>query len=192
MAVPNTIFLFSKVKCKLFRFRRNIDTCLFRVIDILVIIMQIQTSRIERFEMQLSLDAQAIMDKVIPLAPAGYAIGLHIRFSTPTIMLQAYDPEWTQIYTANGYIMSDPTVHWGFTHQGTCRWSALGTPDPQDVLKKSAQYGLKYGFTAACELDGSRSIASFARTDREFTDDEIETINNLLVALHTETAKDLS
>ena len=141
--------------------------------------------------MQISTDAEKIVSKIAPLAPKGYAVGLHIRFSTPTFMLQAYDKKWTEMYTANDYIMSDPTVHWGFANVGACRWSNFSLPDPQDVLGKSAEHGLKYGITVACDIGDSRSIASFARGDREFTDDEIMQIEALVHELHRETAKAL-
>ncbi len=142
--------------------------------------------------MELSTKAKEIVSAIEPLAPKGYAIGLHVRFSTPSILLQTYDPEWTEIYTANGYIMSDPTVHWGFTNTGACRWSDIESPDPEDVMGKSAAFGLKYGITVACDVDGSKSISSFARDDREFSDEEIATIDSLMRELHMDTAKDLS
>lgn len=105
-------------------------------------------------------------------APAGFALAFHIRFTTPTFLFQTYADDWISYYSENGLVMSDPTVLWGFQNEGTCRWSDLEHLDPVGVLKKSREYGLNYGLTCAMEVNGSRSIGSFARSDREFSDAE--------------------
>lgn len=134
--------------------------------------------------MQSSPEIDALISKLDAMSPSGHAIGLHIRYTTPTILLQTYDPEWINVYTTAGYVMSDPTVHWGFSDTGSIRWSAIDIADPNDVMGKSAAYGMKYGISVACEFDGSRSISSFARADREYTDEEIAEIEKTLIKLH--------
>ena len=109
--------------------------------------------------------------------PTGFAIALHVKYSAPQYLFQAYDSEWIDIYTRHGLVLRDPTVRWGFANTGAIRWSKLvdpeGAPDGAEVLRLAAEHGLRYGFTLAVEEKGSRSIASFARPDREATDDEI-------------------
>jgi LuxR family transcriptional regulator len=121
------------------------------------------------------------------LAPAGYALGLHIRFASAQIMVNTYDPRWVEIYTNRGYMLCDPLVSWGFGTEGTVRWSALNHPDPHDVLGQAAAFGMKFGVAVSQGATSSRTIGGFGRGDREFTDDEIAQIAELVRVLHRET-----
>ncbi len=56
-------------------------------------------------------------------SPAGFAIALHIRFSSPTFLFQSYPAAWSEEYTNKGLLMQDPTVAWGLTQTGAVRWS---------------------------------------------------------------------
>lgn len=120
------------------------------------------------------------------LAPAGYALGLHIRFASAQIMVQTYDPRWIEIYTSRGYMLCDPLVSWGFGTEGSCRWSALNYPDPHQVMEQAKAFGLTYGVAVSVGHTSSRSIGGFARSDREFTDGEIAAITKLVETLHLE------
>jgi LuxR family transcriptional regulator len=128
------------------------------------------------------------------LAPQGYFIGLHIRFSSPLMTFQTYDQAWLDHYTENGYVLRDPMTAWGFSTTGWIRWSDASLPDPFGLFKEAAQYGLHYGVTISCGPIKSRTIASFARADREFTDDEIAEIEPIVHHLHdlTEPPDDLT
>ena len=119
-------------------------------------------------------------------APAGYALGLHVRFASAHIMVQTYDPAWIERYTANGHMLSDPVVLWGFANTGACRWSELGMADPNNIMSQAAEFGLHYGVAVATGPLNSRSIGGFARSDREFTDKEIEQIVATVEHLHVE------
>jgi LuxR family transcriptional regulator len=125
------------------------------------------------------------------IAPAGYVLGLHIRYNSATLMFRTYPDEWMNVYTQKGYMMTDPLVAWGVANQGTCRWSALGVPDPNDVLKQAREFDLNYGVAISCGLEASRTIGGFARSDREFTDEEIKELHDLVLHMHRETAPDV-
>lgn len=103
-------------------------------------------------------------------SPAGFAIALHVSFTTPRYLLQAYDAGWLEAYSRKGYVMVDPTVRWGFQNEGTARWSALGLDDPEGVLAAAAVQGMRYGVAMATTEGGSRSMASFAHSTREMSD----------------------
>ncbi|GGE36596.1 helix-turn-helix transcriptional regulator [Actibacterium pelagium] len=118
------------------------------------------------------------------LAPAGYFLGLHIRFTSPLMSFTTYDPAWTEHYTNNGYVLRDPMTAWGFCTTGSTRWSNKKIPDPFGIFKEAASYGLRYGVTISCGPISSRTIASLARADREFLDEEIEQIEHLVFRLH--------
>lgn len=126
------------------------------------------------------------LEKLGSLSPAGFALGLHIRFASALIMVQTYDPRWIEIYTNCGYLLCDPMVSWGFGTEGTVRWSALSYPDPHNVMGQARNFGLHYGFAVSYGPTASRSIGGFARSDREFTDAEIEEIADLVRVLHRE------
>lgn len=113
------------------------------------------------------------LSKLSDLAPRGYALALHIRFAAAHLMIQTYDPRWTEIYTEKGYMLADPMVFWGFGNDGTIRWSEIDLPDPHGVLGQAAEFGLTYGAAVALGPTSSRTIGGFARDDREFTDAEI-------------------
>lgn len=128
------------------------------------------------------------------MAPAGYFVGLHIRFTSPLLTFQTYDQAWLDHYTNNGYVLRDPMTAWGFSTTGSIRWSDTRLLDPFGLFKEAATYGLRYGVTVSCGPISSRTIASFARSDREFVDGEIETIAAIVGRLHdiTEPPESLS
>lgn len=117
-------------------------------------------------------------------APAGFAIGLHIRYSAPRYMFQAYPRDWLDRYAREAMLLQDPTVHWGFANTGAVLWRDLVAIDRHSVLARAAEHGLVHGTTVALLEDGSRSIASFARADRDPTADEIACLGEDLAALH--------
>lgn len=114
----------------------------------------------------------------------GFALGLHIRFASPHIMVQAYDHAWVDKYTTEGFMLCDPTISWGIATTGAVRWSAIGFPDPHNVLGQAAEYGLRYGVCISIGPKSSRSIGGFAREDREFTDGEIDALHEEMRHLH--------
>lgn len=129
-------------------------------------------------------DINAGLAKLGKLAQSGYFVGLHIRFAAPLMQFQTYSEEWSEFYSQNGYALRDPTIAWGFSTTGACRWSALPIPDPFNILREAANHGLTYGLTVSNGPISSRTIASFGRADREFTDDEIEQISVTIKRLH--------
>ena len=134
--------------------------------------------------MSVRLGIDVELHQLTLLAPAGYSIGLHIRFTAPLFMFQTYDQAWLDHYTENGYVLRDPMVAWGFSQTGHIRWSDRSLPDPFSLFKEAAKYGLLFGATVACGPIKSRTIASFSRSDREFSDDEIPAIEAIVLRMH--------
>lgn len=118
------------------------------------------------------------------MATAGYFIGLHIRFTSPLLTFQTYDQRWIDHYTENGYVLRDPMTAWGFSRTGWIRWSDPALLDPFGLFKEAAGYGLNFGATVAFGPIKSRTIASFAREDREFREDEILKLERAVMRLH--------
>lgn len=121
------------------------------------------------------------------LATAGYFLGLHIRFTAPLITLQTYPQSWIDHYTENGFVLRDPMTAWGFSRNGTIRWSDEQLLDPFGLFSEAKRFGLNFGVTVSCGPIKSRTIASLARSDREFRDDEIEVIAQIVNRLHAMT-----
>lgn len=118
------------------------------------------------------------------LAPAGYFAGLHIRFATPLLLFQTYERAWIDHYTARAYQLRDPMVAWGFSVEGTTRWSEIDLPDPFGFWDDAASFGLRYGVAVSCGELKSRTIAGAAHPDREFTDTEVDRIAAIVRHLH--------
>ncbi len=121
------------------------------------------------------------------LSPKGYALGLHIRTASAHVMIQTYDARWIKIYNENQYMRADPMVYWGFGHTGCIRWSEIDFPDPLKIFEQAASFGLKYGICIAHGPMSSRSIGGFARSDREFSDEETHAIEEIFLQAHEKT-----
>ncbi|RFU12969.1 LuxR family transcriptional regulator [Rhodobacteraceae bacterium W635] len=126
----------------------------------------------------------SLLDQLNALAPSGYTVGLHIRFASPLVLKSSYPAAWQQEYQDNAYALRDPLVFWGIGVSGQTRWSEIRLPDPFSVMEKAKKYGLHYGCVVSCGPITSRSIVGCARSDREFTDDEIDSIAVIARALH--------
>lgn len=132
------------------------------------------------------IEINEILGDLNKQAPGGYALGLHIEYTTPRFMFQTYTKAWLDHYSSNGLIMSDPMVVWGFEHAGSSRWSDLD--DPAGVMTQAAEFGMPYGVVIATTSDDIRSICGFANAEREFTDAEIAKLESDVVRLHEVTA----
>ena len=124
------------------------------------------------------------LHKLSLLAPAGYYIGLHIRFAAPLMQFSNYNQAWMDHYTEKAYALRDPTIAWGFSTEGASRWRDINIPDPFGVFDEAKTFGLVFGLSVSCGPVSSRTIASFARADREFEDSEIEEISCIVRRLH--------
>ncbi len=134
--------------------------------------------------MSVKFGIDLILHQLSMLSGAGYFVGLHIRFTSPLLTFQTYDPAWTDHYTEKGYAMRDPLIAWGFSTTGTTRWSEIPFPDTFGILKEATAYGMVYGVGVACGPVSSRTIAGLARADREFTDSEIRQAEAIVLRLH--------
>jgi len=130
---------------------------------------------------------KSLLEQIENLSPSGFAIAFHIRLTSPDFLFQTYPKDWIDTYSEKGYVMVDPIVRWGFTETGSIRWSKLGDLDDKNILEQSLAYGMAYGVAIATETEGSRSVAGFARNDREYTDGEIDALSQHVQDLHAQT-----
>ena len=122
------------------------------------------------------------------MCPSGFAIALHIKYNAPTFLFQTFPEKWVDHYSRQGLVIRDPAVHWAFGNTGHIRWRELAENDPAGIMDQSRLYGLPYGFTASIHNDHSRTLAGFARADRDYLDVEIDEICDRLEDLDVLTA----
>lgn len=118
------------------------------------------------------------------IAPAGYAAGLKLRFSGPALVRDTYPLEWTEHYAESLMAFWDPVVVWSLANTGNKRWSALKIPDPMGIMKQARAYGLNYGVAISLGKLSKRSLLGIARSDREFTDEEIRHAVEIFTRIH--------
>ncbi len=130
----------------------------------------------------------SLLENVEDMAPSGFAIAFHLRLTTSELQFQTYPRKWNEIYSERGYVMSDPIVGWAFANTGVTRWSDLKSLDTLDIMGQCSEYGMKFGAAVGVESGDTRSVAGFARPDREYTDKELSTLNEYVQQLHDLTA----
>lgn len=134
--------------------------------------------------MELKVQAEAKLNLMRDHSSAGFAIGLHLAFTTSKYIIQTYPADWMEEYSKQGLLLADPTVRWGVENLGAIHWSDLKDIDEAGVITLAAKYGLNHGVSIAIERGGSRSLGSFAATEAKFDDDSIGKLTNALEALH--------
>jgi LuxR family transcriptional regulator len=104
-----------------------------------------------------------LLGKLGSVCNRGYALAAHIRYTRPTHLYQAYDQAWVDHYSEKGYMLADPTVHWGLAHVGAVDWADLVARDPEGIIAAAERHGLLNGWTYAVGDAASRTIASMTR-----------------------------
>jgi len=118
------------------------------------------------------------------IAPAGYAAGLKLRFSGPALVRDTYPPAWKEHYAESLMAYWDPVVVWSLANTGHKRWSELRIPDPMNVMNKAREYGINYGVVISLGKISKRSMLGISRSDREFTDEEIQRTIEIFTHIH--------
>ncbi len=137
--------------------------------------------------MKPNVDISAVLSKLMEIAPAGFAVALHIRFTSPAFMFQTYPKGWIEEYSRDGLVAHDPTVAWAFSNEGHVAWADLVPQDRAGMLQRAASHGLRHGLAVSIARPGDRSLGGFARADRDFTPDEVARIEAAVAELHDST-----
>ncbi len=128
----------------------------------------------------LALDVRAI-------AGSGFYLALRVSYAFPVEEVNELPKAWVDQYTRSGFLMADPVIRWVHGSEGFCRWSELPISDPRQVLVAAREHGLEFGAAVSHvgpEGDGLRSFGCFARSDREFTDEEMQLLLSHVRARH--------
>nr|WP_256500574.1 LuxR family transcriptional regulator [Limimaricola litoreus] len=121
------------------------------------------------------------------LAPVGYYIALRVGFASPLEEYNHLPAPWIEIYTAERLFFDDPAIRWAYSHEGAARWSAI--EDPFGLFVRARRMGLRHGAVASvADAGGARSYGIYIREDREFSDRELESLDEMIGRLHAAAA----
>jgi LuxR family transcriptional regulator, quorum-sensing system regulator SdiA len=126
-------------------------------------------------------------DEMKTLAPAGYYLAIRVGFAFPLVEQNHLPEGWVKEYTASGLLMHDPAMAWAYRNTGVTRLKDLGENDTQGVLELAKNYGLNFGAVASCsepDQSGQRSFGFFFRSDRDYSEGELERLHASLAASH--------
>jgi LuxR family transcriptional regulator len=124
-----------------------------------------------------------LLGRLRVLCDQGFALAVHIRYTRPTLLYQTYAQEWADHYSEKGYMLSDPTVHWGLANVGSMDWDKLADRDPEGIIQAARDFGLTNGWTYAVGPAASRSLGSMTRTT-PFTEDQRAEIRAIIDEIH--------
>lgn len=127
-----------------------------------------------------------LLGRLQALCDTGFALAAHIRYTRPTLLFQTYDRAWAEHYSEKGYMLSDPTVHWGLSHVGAMDWDQLTSQDPEGIIADARGYGLHNGWTYATGPATSRSLGSMTRAS-PFTPEQRADVIAIIDAIHAQT-----
>ena len=123
------------------------------------------------------------------MGPAGFYLGLRIRFAFPATEHNELPGDWIDLYSRRKFFFGDPALRWSYDHIGATRWADLAANDPLGIIEASAAHGLRHGAVAAFnEGTGVRSYGLFFRPDRAYSDAELATLAQYLRDLHSPAA----
>ncbi|AUQ89370.1 MULTISPECIES: autoinducer binding domain-containing protein [Phaeobacter] len=94
----------------------------------------------------------------------------------------SFDETWKEIYDTGNYLLHDPVFKWALENEGAIRWSEIGLPDPEKILKKSQRHGLTFGAAFSALTGSRRSMIFVSRDDRELSDTEMRELTHSTTA----------
>jgi len=118
--------------------------------------------------------------RIREMTSAGFVVGLQIKWAGPAHWHNEFDPEWAETYQKRNYFISDPIFYYARLYEGARRWSEVPFPDVGSVQKKGAKFGLNYGVIIPKKHQRVMSFLSVGKSEREFTDDEIDELSAML------------
>lgn len=133
---------------------------------------------------KVSTDVAAQLAKLASHCDTGFALAVHIRFTSPSLLYQTYAKDWINHYSQNGLMMQDPTVHWGLSHLGGTAWSALRASDPAGVIAAAETFGLTNGMIYAVGPATSRTLCGYTKSGAAFTPAQVADCEAIVDEIH--------
>lgn len=136
-------------------------------------------------EMKKVEQMRALLADIGAVCDTGFALAIHIRFTRPALLYRTYSQDWIEHYSENGFMLTDPVVHWGLMNSGQVRWDDLAEQDSAGVLSDAKKFGLTNGWTYSVGPASSRTISGHTKSGADFTDQEVATLKSLVEEAHT-------
>ncbi|GAA0301375.1 autoinducer binding domain-containing protein [Rhodovulum strictum] len=125
-----------------------------------------------------------LLSRMDQVCDTGFALAIHIRFTRPLLLYQSYHRAWSDFYSENGLMLTDPVVRWGLENTGVLLWDDPELDDPADVVALARKHGLRNGVTVSTGARASRTISGHTRSTGPFTADEIAHLQCLVETVH--------
>lgn len=124
---------------------------------------------------QLDEQQQATLDA---LAPSGYILTFNYSWAGPELFECTFPDAWQEHYHSRAMWKADPITLWILANDGSKRWSHIKLTKMNSLLLEASEYGLAFGAVFARTKRFRKSVLSVARPDREYTDSEMDTLEN--------------
>lgn len=131
----------------------------------------------------------ACLAELSRLCDTGFALAIHIRMASPTLMYQSYPDEWIRRYSERGFMLSDPVVRWGLRETGFIRWCDIPDEDHENVFGQASEFGIGHGVAFSLGSAASRTLAGLTRSEVDFTGAEIDRMIALVTRIHDLTSE---
>lgn len=125
-----------------------------------------------------------LLSRLSALCDTGFALAVHIRFTRPSLLYRTYAPDWIELYSERGYMLSDPVVHFGLANTGTVIWANLMGNDPAGVISAAVAHGLTNGWTYSTGPANSRTICGLTKSGAGFTAAQMDQGRALVDEIH--------
>lgn len=117
------------------------------------------------------------IEKLREWAPSGFILAFNLTFRGPEHLHSEYPEAWRKLYEERNYFFTDPILVWAVGNSGSRRWSEIKLPDIRGMMTEACLFDLNYGAVFSRKNGQKRSFLTMSRKDREFTDTELEVID---------------
>lgn len=117
------------------------------------------------------------IQKLREWGPSGFILAFNLTFRGPEHLHSEYPQVWRELYEDRNYFFTDPILVWAVGNSGHRRWSEIKLPDIRNMMEEARAFDLNYGAVFSRKSEFKRSFLTISRSDREFTDIELEIIN---------------
>jgi LuxR family transcriptional regulator len=128
-----------------------------------------------------------LLSELDAMCDTGFALAVRISYTRPLLLYQSYSRDWSDVYSENGLMMTDPVVRWGLENTGTVFWDDPTLDDPAGVVALARAHGLRHGVTISTGPANARTISGHTRSTGPFSEDEIAHMRRLVETVHTVT-----
>lgn len=135
----------------------------------------------------LVIDIGDIEGRIWKISPMGYVLAINAQARAPEYFKITYPALWAWNYHTRAYAEFDPAILWCHLNVGSIRWSQIDlhtlSRAGDFVRDEAKQFGLNFGGSASTRKGGrehSSGALIGARSDREFTSDELDELLDIL------------